>query len=424
MLTPKEEKEELKHLKRDGLLLEHCEEQTLEMCRVAIQQNYHALAYVLNPTEELQQFAIKESSWAIQYIENPTEDLSLLAVNANGNVLELIKNPTNEVYLAAIQNNPTVIQSIPLNKVTEEMCWTAIKSAHSYKYLDKPHSILSYIPHSFLTPAFMEKAIEQYGTLIASIPAEKQSDSLQQLAVNSDPYSILSIKNPSQDLIIQAVKQKPRLIRSLPNPSELVLCLALEQDGMLIEDIPVKHRTPELCLTAVAQNGFALEYIKQQSQKLCETAVAQNGLALKFVKKQTKKIQELAMTQNGLALEFVENPSDSLMQLAISNNPVAIRYIPHPTEALALTALSRNPKTIYWIAAPSETLIRQALQLDGLCLEYIRPHYLTLDLCWLAFEQNPLTLQFIKEPFISSMAEELWQLKFGERGSHSPIANV
>jgi hypothetical protein len=52
----------------------------------------------------------------------------------------------------------------------------------------------------------------------------------------------------------------------------------------------VKKQTPELCLEAVKQNGYALYYVKKQAPELCLEAVKQNGYALKHVKKQTPEI--------------------------------------------------------------------------------------------------------------------------------------
>ena len=38
------------------------------------------------------------------------------------------------------------------------------------------------------------------------------------------------------------------------------------------------------CLEAVKQNGFALQYVKEQTPEICLEAVKQNELALRYVK--------------------------------------------------------------------------------------------------------------------------------------------
>ena len=49
------------------------------------------------------------------------------------------------------------------------------------------------------------------------------------------------------------------------------------------------------CLTAVKQNGYALQYVVKQTKKICLAAVEQNGYALRYVKKQTPVIVEQAL---------------------------------------------------------------------------------------------------------------------------------
>jgi hypothetical protein len=39
-------------------------------------------------------------------------------------------------------------------------------------------------------------------------------------------------------------------------------------------------------MKAVEQNGYALQYVKEQSEAVCMKAVEQNGYALQYVKKE------------------------------------------------------------------------------------------------------------------------------------------
>src|SRR5574344_635628 len=83
-------------------------------------------------------------------------------------------------------------------------------------------------------------------------------------------------------------------------------CLeAVKQNGYVLEY--VKEQTPEICLEAVKQNGHALEYVKEQTPEICLEAVKQNGYALEYVKEQTHEICLEAIKDNGLALRWVKN---------------------------------------------------------------------------------------------------------------------
>ena len=59
-------------------------------------------------------------------------------------------------------------------------------------------------------------------------------------------------------------------------------------------------------LEAVKQDGYALQYVKEQTQEICIEAVKQDGYALQYVKEQTQEICIEAVKQDGYALEFVD----------------------------------------------------------------------------------------------------------------------
>jgi hypothetical protein len=58
-------------------------------------------------------------------------------------------------------------------------------------------------------------------------------------------------------------------------------------------------------IEAVEQNGYAIEYVKEQTEAICMAAVKQNGNALYNVKEQTEAICIAAVKQNGYALQYV-----------------------------------------------------------------------------------------------------------------------
>ena len=45
-----------------------------------------------------------------------------------------------------------------------------------------------------------------------------------------------------------------------------------------------KEQTPEMCLEAVKQYSFALQYVKEQTPEICLKAVKQYSYNLKYVK--------------------------------------------------------------------------------------------------------------------------------------------
>lgn len=54
-----------------------------------------------------------------------------------------------------------------------------------------------------------------------------------------------------------------------------------------------------------------------ENEALCKLAVTQDGYNLEFVKNQTDEICKLAVSQNSNALEFVKNPTDEIRKLSL-----------------------------------------------------------------------------------------------------------
>lgn len=71
--------------------------------------------------------------------------------------------------------------------------------------------------------------------------------------------------------------------------------------------LSLDNQTDEICLNAVMENGFDLQFVKKQTRDICLAAVKQNGLALQFVKYKTDEICLAAMQQNQNAFKYLDN---------------------------------------------------------------------------------------------------------------------
>jgi hypothetical protein len=127
----------------------------------------------------------------------------------------------------------------------------------------------------------------------------------------------------------------PKLqLKDLPEWSDYVQCRhAVRQNGYALEFVKDDEMSQELCQLAVRQNGFALKFVKddEMSQELCQLAVRQNGFALKFVKDDfmTRQLCYMAIQQNGFALKFVKDDfmTRQLCYMAIQQNECALRVV-------------------------------------------------------------------------------------------------
>ena len=114
----------------------------------------------------------------------------------------------------------------------------------------------------------------------------------------------------------------------------------IAQDGMMLEFI--SNKTYELCMTAVAQSGHALQFVPTEfiTEELLITAVIQTGFALKYipVKDRTYKLCKLAVEKDGCSLRYARGLPDEqfyeLAKCAIMVDRHALQFVPYPTEEL------------------------------------------------------------------------------------------
>ena len=89
----------------------------------------------------------------------------------------------------------------------------------------------------------------------------------------------------------------------------------VKQNGYALQF--VKEQTPEICLATVKQNVSALQFVKEQTPEICLAAVRQNKYALQFVKEQTPEICMEAVKQDGIALQFVKEQTPEICLAAV-----------------------------------------------------------------------------------------------------------
>ena len=97
---------------------------------------------------------------------------------------------------------------------------------------------------------------------------------LEKHALQKRSDSIMLIKNPSNDQWIQALSDNGMLIRYYKG-----------------------IKSEEICLTAVQNNGYAIQFIKDQQEKVVIAALRQNVRCIKYVNINSMKIAREAVKQ-------------------------------------------------------------------------------------------------------------------------------
>jgi uncharacterized protein with HEPN domain len=167
------------------------------------------------------------------------------------------------------------------------------------------------------------------------------------------------------------------------------LCLkAVKQSGYVLQFVPEKFKTPELCLEAVKQCGSALAFVpeKLKTAEVCFEAVKQRGSALLHVPK-ALKIAELC-------LKAITEKDDTWVVNAI---PKAIK-----TAEFYLKAIKINGFVIGDM--PKKLITAQ------LCLEAIKHVYTERHDEYCVFKFIPLKFR-TKEIYLEAIKQNILVLK-------------
>ena len=137
--------------------------------------------------------------------------------------------------------------------------------------------------------------IRENKIIIEHIPKQYHTRELkmEMLKYNSTEFrSRTFIEDSWYELCLEAVKQNPWLLEYVPEKHKKyrIFNEALKRNGLVLKYVDKKHQSESLCLIAVKQNGKALEYVYDKTPKICLEALRQLGLAADYVNEEGKMI--------------------------------------------------------------------------------------------------------------------------------------
>jgi len=374
-----------------------------------------------NLTEKICKLIVEKFSSAINILP-PTlvteHNLCETAVKKNPKCIINIKMEylTNEILLIAVQCDGMVLQHIISRMQTDQLCKEAVKNNGL---------ALEFIINK--TPEICELAFENNINAIKFIPCP--SFEMCKIANETDP-SLIHITskfyNPSDDNVIELIKKTPHYILKLDNPSELMVIEALKKDGKLIEHIKYEYLTHNARVEAVNHSPFALRFIKagDQTTQICLAAIRQNAFAMEYVANQTEELCNEAINVNPTSIIKIKNLTEEMCIKAIKLKVTCIYNVPihlktfnvcfetikiQPSIINKLMGLVKDldiPENMHeeivssygplikYIKNPSESLCKIAIKNSVESLQYISPQ--TEELCEYALNLDPMALQFIK----------------------------
>lgn len=191
-------------------------------------------------------------------------------------------------------------------------------------------------------------------------------------------------------------KQTPRA-EAFQKKLEYQYCLDLVQsDGLLLQHL--KEQTPELCMAAVRQNGFALQFVENQGKTypspfkvddVCLEAVKQRPEALKFVDEQTSDMCLIAVMQPGrhIPLKYVKEQTDQICLIAVSNNGVQLEFVKDQTEEMCLAAVKQTSEALKFVKERTHKILLAFVERYPYYFDRITKEEQTRDICRAAYIQ-------------------------------------
>jgi hypothetical protein len=231
----------------------------------------------------------------------------------------------------------------------------------------------------------------------------------------SEPVNIVAFIT-SHKLECAIVKLLPKWI-TLFDMSEDFWFNAMKANPAVIIDakiarVPLSQR---MCFEAVRQDPLLLKYVDNQDFAICMSAVIANGLALEFVKahffttQQYHNICFAAIEEDPMALEFAGYDDDEYAQtadmcfVAVRVDGMALRFVSplgrysidrQEYEEICRVAFEQDPMSFRFIKEPSDSMCELAVRTRPDLLKYIEEQ--TPEICRVAVEADGMVLQYVK----------------------------
>ncbi len=347
--------------KTDKFVLETREElyENYIFCKLAVQKDGMALQYVKNQTVELYKLAIQQNKLASQYFnimitgkefkslhsDMKFYKLTTFTENYNGfqfkDGLNIYKRLTDdEIYFTEIYEQESLSSQSDINIYTGEVYHDEMMEyIREVEILDD--SIIYINDNTYKTDKFIlgqRKKLFEHELFCKS-------------AVQRDGHVLRYVKEQTEEICKLAVQQHGMALKYVKNQTDEICKLAVQQQGCALKH--VKEQTDEICKLAMKQNRLATKYIKKtiilelkyitnQTEEMCKLFVQKNGCALQSVKNQTDEICKIAVKQNGCALRYVEIQTDEICKIAVKQNGMALQYVKNQTEEICIKAIEQN----------------------------------------------------------------------------------
>lgn len=165
-------------------------------------------------TEEICLIAVKQDGLALEYVKEQTEEICLEAVRQNGCALPYVKKQTKDICLEAVRQNSYAIQYVNYKHYNRTIFWEAVKKDKSlYGMALRYANFYGYIDDEICMEA---------------------------IKINVDYIQILKDRILNEELYLFVVKQNGLALEFVKEQTEEICMEAVKQNGMALEFVVIQ----------------------------------------------------------------------------------------------------------------------------------------------------------------------------------------
>ncbi len=452
-------------IEKDIALLGSIEDQTKELCEIALRKDGLALQFIFENPEQYYDIAIEKTPLAIQFVKNQTSRLCRKAVRKNGLAIQYVKDKELSVCLLAIRQNPLSLKFIEnqseelvkeilenvnnwlftneqicqivdgINNQTleickffigicpealkymryqnEELCILAIKEY--YQKLDIKKCFKNYDNWEILDDYNLyvsEKKLSEKISIIPEFTDEISTEIPCKIKKEYTQFKSISVKTNNEDVMVNYNK----MIDERKGKHDI------KKETNIVDWI--KIWTPNIYELLLTHNHFFFDRIENPTEELCKFVVKKNGMMLQKIKNQTEEICLIAVEQNGLALQFLKEQTAKICDIAIKQNPSALKFMTKilKTPEICLYCVQKDPLLLEYVDDQTESfsdiceIIIEKCRTNGNydAFKFIKNK--THNICKLAVEYNGMLLEYVPKEIKELKDNELCEIAVRNEG--------
>lgn len=218
--------------------------------------------------------------------------------------------------------------------------------------------------------------------------------------VNTSGKNIANIQQ-YDELCELAIAQDGMAIQYIKNKKKKYIVAAIEQNGKAIQF--VDNPTIEMYCMSVKQSRKAIKYIKNINYDMYMMFAKINGMILRhiicdiYAKLTLEQINNICfetVKQNWQALKYVKKQNEEINKIALEQTLSAIKFIKKPSMDLCIDVLQKDGMVLQFIKNPDHNMFMTAVKQNGLAIQYVPKSDQTYDICLNSVKQNGLAIQY------------------------------